>query len=147
MITVEFNFNKVENFEEESFSKEIIDLLKSIRFDFTEDTRGFRKYFYDHIYRLGWSDKYRISSEMSTTITSIKGDTGMCLQIGNIARIFYDLVKLEYLYKKKHIQYGIVICPIEQFGSNIAYFDRFVRESELYNNFFNIPLKVIGINN
>jgi hypothetical protein len=41
----------------------------------------------------GWSSEVPIAANSEMTITSIRSSIGLCLQTGNIARIYADLLK------------------------------------------------------
>jgi hypothetical protein len=97
---------------------------------------------------LGWSDPVRIHKDSKISITSIFGQTGLCLQTGNMSRFYADLIKLETLFRNKHISGAIYLIPLKTFamklGSNIANFERFVEELVIFEATVTVPLVIYG---
>lgn len=96
----------------------------------------------------GWSDKVRLASTSKITITSMQNDVGLCMQTGNISRIYADLIKLQTLYIENTIKCGIIILPTlnaaRKLGGNLANLDRVERELEIFSSVITIPLTLIG---
>ena|SRR6266513_4838649 len=97
---------------------------------------------------LGWSDPVRIHKDSKISITSIFGQTGLCLQTGNMSRFYADLIKLETLFRNKHISGAVYLIPLKGFavklGSNIANFERFVEELVIFEATVTVPLAIYG---
>ncbi len=66
-----------------------------------------------------------------------------------MSRFYADLLKLEYLFKKGKLKGAYYILPSKQtagiLGSNIANFDRFTNELQVFSDVITIPIKVLGI--
>ena len=45
----------------------------------------------------GWADRVRIVASTNLTINYMKNKVGVCFQLGNVARMYADLLKLETL--------------------------------------------------
>jgi len=97
----------------------------------------------------GWSDKVRISAKRGLTLTAKKGQTALCLQTGNMARFYADLLKLQAQFLDGKITSAIYIIPTRNaavaMGDNLANYERLT--SELTNTFFKVitvPLIVYG---
>ena len=139
------NFNNFESFSQESHIVALIEELKKIDYDFTEGSRTFRDMFLDKIMRLGYTNRLAIGELTNITITSYCRGTGICLQLGNIARAFYDLLKLQSMFKLEKIKNAILICPDLPNG-NRAYFSRIEKElSDIYQPVVEVPLLLISI--
>lgn len=99
----------------------------------------------------GWSGKVKIDKSKAITITSMKNNTGLCIQTGNVGRFYADILKLQTLYLNGKIEAGIYILPTKSsaniIGDNLANFERFVEELNLYKKIITVPLFVIGIGN
>lgn len=97
----------------------------------------------------GWSGEIKIDASTNITITSMKVNIGLCIQTGNISRFYADMLKLQTLYIKGKIEAGIYILPTNQaariIGDNIANFERFIKELDLYKKIITVPIHVIGI--
>ena len=97
----------------------------------------------------GWSAKVRLHQISQISITAIKGDTGLCLQTGNVSRVYADLLKLQYLFLHKVILSSVYILPsktlADEVGSNAANFERMKKELELFYEIVTIPILMIGL--
>ena len=111
----------------------------------------FKEYLLPAIHKKGWSDEYYIDQTSRITITSIKDKIGLCIQTGNISRIYADLLKIQSLYLREIITGGILVLATEacakSFGGNVAYYERVVRELSIFNQVITIPLLIIGFDN
>jgi len=97
----------------------------------------------------GWSDEVKVSADARISITSHKGDIGLCIQTGNMGRFYADLLKLEFLFKRGRILAALYILPdkalAKEWGQNIANFERFTNEISIFSEIVNTPLLIIGI--
>jgi hypothetical protein len=97
----------------------------------------------------GWSEEILIAPNFAgATIFSQKQDLAIQLQTGNISRVFYDLLKLQYLFVRGKIEAAALAVPTRAgalcLGSNIANFERLCSELHLYDRIITIPILVIG---
>ena len=73
---------------------------------------------------------------------------GLCFQTGNVGRIYADLLKLQTLYTKGNITAGIILIPQNQtakeLGSNMANYERLIRELPIFSQVITMPIVVIG---
>lgn len=128
----------------------IITMLKKLDFEVRKGSATkLRQRISEELFQLGWSDKTKIDSENDITITSMKGNVGLCMQTGNVSRFYADILKLQFMYIKDKVTAAIYIIPTktasQKMGSNIAYFERFVEELNLYKHIITIPILIIGI--
>lgn len=102
-----------------------------------------------HLKAKGWSAKVALHPDSGITITSVKGEVGLCLQTGNMGRMYADLLKLQALYLRGTIRSAILILPTtpcaKALGSNIADFDRLMRELPIFESAISAPIAVIGM--
>lgn len=103
----------------------------------------------DKLIRQGWSGNIKVDPKLKITITSLKDKVGLCLQTGNISRIYADLLKLQTLYLNNKIVSAIYILPTnsagKKMGSNIAYMERLLSELKIYKHTITLPIYVLGI--
>src|SRR5262245_9602614 len=59
----------------------------------------------------GWPPEVTIDPTSKISVTSIRERVALCLQTGNMARMYADLLKLQTLYLRETINAGIVIVP------------------------------------
>lgn len=131
-------------------------LLEDIRSTITqvewskrETAKEFRSKLLVELAELGWSDRVRIDSRSNINITSVMHGTGLCVQTGNMSRFYADLLKLETLHRNNLIHSAIYIIPLKhwasEIGSNIANYERFIEELEIFEATVTIPIVVFGI--
>lgn len=97
----------------------------------------------------GWSDKVQISPRRKLTITAMQRKVGLCLQTGNMARFYADLLKLQALFLEESVYGAVYLIPTRttarQMGQNIAHFERLTSElSEEFHRVITLPMQVIG---
>ena len=100
---------------------------------------------------LGWSIRIRIDPELRAEVNAFH-PSGIALQVqmGNVARAFYDLMKLQRLFDLEMISVGVLIVPMKaaavKIGSNLASFERLSEEHELmFRSQIDAPLVIFGI--
>lgn len=97
----------------------------------------------------GWSKEMRISPDSKISITAYRDQIGLCLQTGNVSRIYADLLKLQTLFARKSIVAGVCIVPITSLavilGSNVVSYERLLGELEIFALTITVPITVIGI--
>ncbi|WP_426348682.1 BglII/BstYI family type II restriction endonuclease [Alloiococcus sp. CFN-8] len=98
--------------------------------------------------QLGWSDNVVLDRNSKINITSIRDNIGLCMQTGNVSRIYADLLKLQTLFLRGTIKAGIVIIPTlraaKSFGGNVASLERLLRELPIFKQVITMPIVIIG---
>lgn len=97
----------------------------------------------------GWSGEVALAGRASKiTITSAKHDTGLCVQTGNMSRMYADLLKLQQMFLRKTIKVGVMIVPsyaaAKKLGDNIINADRLVRELGIFRSVIHMPIVVVS---
>jgi len=97
----------------------------------------------------GWSDKVRISAKRGLTLTAKYGKTALCLQTGNMARFYADLLKLQAQFIDGKISSAIYVIPTKaaakKMGDNLANFERLTEElTDLFSKVITVPLLIYG---
>ena len=99
--------------------------------------------------KAGWSGKVKLARDSKITITSVKNGIGLCLQTGNMARLYADLLKLQQMFLNKVIKAGVMIVPsratAKSLGDNIAHAARLQSELEIFRTVVHMPLIVLAI--
>jgi hypothetical protein len=97
----------------------------------------------------GWSGEVAVSRDSDMTITSMKDGIGLCLQTGNMARMYADLVKLQTLYLDNAISAAIIVLPSQplalKIGDNIAQSTRLERELEIFRKAYHVPTLLLAL--
>lgn len=99
--------------------------------------------------RDGWSGEVALAGRASKiSITSMKQDTGLCIQTGNMSRMYADLLKLQHMYLSNTIKVGAMVVPshatAKKLGDNIANADRLTRELDIFHKVIRTPLVVFA---
>ena len=134
---------------EERIQKEIVGIISKINpLIKTNNVSEIKLKIKEGLTHSGWSKEYRLDTESKITITSYRDELGLCLQTGNIARIYADLLKLQKLYLKGNIKAGIIIVPQKEIAlklaSNMAFYERINKELKLFDQVITMPIIVIG---
>jgi|TARA_B100000959_G_C14700440_1_gene508580 hypothetical protein len=125
--------------------EQLLTIIKNVDVKFTDDSKSFREEFREDLRSKGFPSEVQLSPDHRITITTMKENIGICLQLGNIARAPYDLLKLSYFYNHDNSFQGIIICPIDP-DANKAYFERVISElKDLFKDVIQLPIRVIGI--
>lgn len=107
-----------------------------------------RKVFLEGLRGAGWTDRVRIDRRCNLTVTAMMGTVALCLQTGNMARMYADLMKLQLAYLDGNITVAALVVPTSTagavLGSNIASYERLTRELEVFRSIVTVPLVVFG---
>lgn len=133
-----------------AIKKEIAAAITAIT---VKPTRGaakkIRVAFLNSLKSSGWSSEVTVTAGSDMTITSIKDGVGLCLQTGNMARMYADLMKLQTLYLDNAIKGAAIIVPsnpiAKLLGSNIAEAKRLERELKIFKKAYHVPTVVFGL--
>jgi hypothetical protein len=88
--------------------------------------------------KAGWAMPVRLDDEHEVELNALRDGVVLQVQTGNMARAFYDLMKIESVYLSGRASCGVLILPSTQgarlMGDNIANFERI--SGELAHVFF-----------
>ena len=112
-------------------------------------TAAIRDHVRNELTNQGWSDEVPIAPNFTgVTVFSQKDDLAIQIQTGNVSRVFYDLLKLQYLFNRNKIEAAGLAVPTrsgaQQLGSNIANYERLCAELQLYDRVITVPILVLG---
>ena len=97
----------------------------------------------------GWSGEVCVSAESDMTITSAKDDIGLCMQTGNMSRMYADLMKLQAMYLGDLIKGAVIVVPSQDMakllGDNIAQSKRLERELAIFKKAYHVPTLVYAM--
>lgn len=107
-----------------------------------------RKEMKERLSKEGWAGPYRINMDSQITITAFQKEVGLCVQTGNVSRIYADLLKLQTLYNRGKISAGVIIVPLEKTASilsfNMATYERLTRELAIFDRVITMPIAIFG---
>lgn len=139
----------------ETFSDSIADIVYTIHHcphNFEPGASPKIKSYFDTVLNAkGWVNDVKIDPSLHNTVNFVKLDVAFVLQLGNVARIYADVLKLSYLQQKNITRLGIlaIACNPESklLGANYANFERVVRELTIYRDILVYPLYILGLTN
>ncbi|OQC00471.1 MAG: Type-2 restriction enzyme BamHI [Firmicutes bacterium ADurb.Bin099] len=151
MITKLYNYRSGESVVPKDQLQGVCNILSSVNPHVRKNTVSeIREVILSGLAIQGWSGAFRIDVASKITISSYKDGIGLCLQTGNISRIYADLLKLQSLYLKGKIKAGIIILPQKvlaiKLASNMVSYERLVGELSIFNQVISMPLVIIGFN-
>jgi len=95
----------------------------------------------------GWTSRVPVLGS-NLTVSFLRENTAVCVQLGNVARTYADLLKLQALFAAGRISDSVVVVPAEglsrDLGSNHASFERLERELELFSSVIDVPMLLVG---
>ena len=95
-------------------------------------SRAVKDHIEESLSRNGWASPIAIDPALGIEVNA--GRDGIVLQVqpGNIARAYYDLMKMQSLYAQRRAVCGVLIVPSSlasrKLGSNLARFERVRQE-------------------
>jgi len=108
-----------------------------------------RKAFIKGISAHGWTGEVPVSHGSKITVTATKNEIALCLQTGNMSRIYADLLKLQTMYLKQDITAALIVLPsypvAKKLGSNIANANRLERELPIFSRAYSVPTLVYSL--
>ena len=132
---------------------DIVDDVKRVMWDINPElskktVANIKKEARERLEKEGWTGEYRLDATSRITISSYLRGIGLCFQTGNVGRIYADLLKLQTLYTKGNITAGIILIPqvktAKELGSNMANYERLIRELPIFSQVITMPIVVIG---
>lgn len=134
----------------ENFQEEVLKAISSTKASTPVSTQKIRHSILEKLHECGWSDGVRINPKSSKIdITSMRSDTGLCFQTGNMSRFYADILKLQTLFADGKIKASICIVPKKRFakvlGDNLVNYERFVTELSIFFKTVTVPILLYGV--
>ena len=111
-------------------------------------TSDIRKHVESEFRAQGWALNVRLSTELRLEVFATLSDLAFQLQTGNISRVPYDLLKMQYLFQEKRIEAAALALPTKtaskRIGDNIAYAERIIKELSLFDRVITVPILVVA---
>jgi hypothetical protein len=102
-----------------------------------------------HVGRSGWPGEFQVEPPSKITITSVQNKVGLCVQMGNMSRMYADLLKLQKLYIEGVVRVGAFVLPTmpisRVIGDNIANADRLQAELVIFRKVIHMPIAVFSL--
>lgn len=112
-------------------------------------TKRVHEHFRESLTLGGWPGPVRIAPESNATVFSLKSDLLFQIQLGNISRCAYDLLKIQYMYQSGKINAAALVVPTnsaaKQLSTNITDSHRVWNELQIFNRVLTVPLLLLAI--
>lgn len=113
------------------------------------NSRLYKSHVEKNLSALSWIKNPVVDEELKLTINAMKDKVGLTVQMGNIARAFYDLLKFQSMYINGKIDMCVLVLPTHAaartIGTNVANINRVKAELNLFKHIITVPCLVIGI--
>ncbi|MDA9834983.1 hypothetical protein N9C43_04910 [Gammaproteobacteria bacterium] len=125
-------------------------VLENIKYNpATENITSYKKNILELFANEGFVMKYPINSTL-LTISGVKSDIGLQVQLGNAARFYADMIKLQWFFDNNVIKYAVYVCftksaAKDSYADNLVNMDRCIRELKLFKEIISIPTVVVGL--
>jgi hypothetical protein len=114
-----------------------------------KDTKKVQQHFRDELTLSGWSGPARLSVDSNLSVFSLKSDLVFQIQMGNISRCAYDLLKIQYLYQSGKVNVAALVLPTnsasKQLSTNTANAHRVWNELQIFNRVLTVPILLLAI--
>jgi len=111
-------------------------------------TTEVRSYVSLELQKDGWALNPALDQDSKLKVTAIREDLAFQIQMGNVSRVAYDLLKLQYLYQSKKISAAAIAVPTQiaadKISSNVTYAERLCSELELFDRVITVPIFVVA---
>jgi hypothetical protein len=137
----------------ESVPSDIFDplmiVLAGVSFRPADKPTDIRQTIVDTLQNLGWTDRIHVTSGSKISITGMYKSIGLCVQMGNVARFYADLLKLQLLFNRGRITATIYIALTKDAAAvhkaNLVQTDRLLAELNEYRSIITVPIAIIGV--
>ncbi|WP_127589973.1 BglII/BstYI family type II restriction endonuclease [Paenibacillus lautus] len=112
-------------------------------------TKDIHQHFRDELTNAGWSGPAKVSIDSNLSVFSLKADLAFQVQLGNISRCAYDLLKIQYLYQSGKINAAALVLPTNEaskkIGTSSANASRIWNEVQIFNRVITVPILILAI--
>ena len=113
-------------------------------------TKAIHEHIREELIKEGWAMKVKIEQTHGLDVYALHDSLKLVIQVqvGNVSRMIYDLIKLQYLYINNRIVSAVVAVPTvataKVIGDNIANAERLERELKLFDKIITVPILVVA---
>ncbi len=145
-----FCYECINDYVLDDIAKDVFKVLDSIDFEFRRNKSGELKNRLNTEFKLmGWYNSLKVDPKLNWKIQYYYEDTAILYYFSNKARASLDLVKIQHMHQSKKIKKSvyIVLCKKEavEMGDNLANFENIVKEINIFNKIFTLPILLIGV--
>ncbi len=112
-------------------------------------TRTIKSHISNQLLHEGWASRVKVSPNAALVLNLFRNSVIVQIQTGNIARVYYDLMKIQAMYDQDLVLCGALILPIASaarvMGSNMAQAERVANElKHVFNKQVQVPILIVG---
>lgn len=149
MIKPSYTFFRMEESQAISLAEDVGSALQSAPSSL-QTSRDLRKFWESVLLSEGWIRSLAVGRS-SLSIGYVRGETGMCIQMGNTCRVYADLLKMETVFRLGDISQAVLVVPADdlsaQLGTNYASFSRAEEDIKALAPTISMPILLIEIAN
>jgi len=98
----------------------------------------------------GWATGVRVDAELGVAVNGLKDKVAIQVQLGNMARAFYDLMKLQSLHHQGRAECAVLVLSTQsaarRLGTNHASYERITQElGSIFFEQITVPIAVLGV--
>ena len=113
-------------------------------------TDAIKTHIEDQLKADGWASPVEVSTDADLTLNLIKDKVVVQVQLGNITRAFYDLMKMQAMHQQDRAVCAVLVVPMAEaarkMGSNLAQYERVTKELQaVFFHQITIPVLVVGV--
>lgn len=135
--------------ESEKLAEDIISTLLPVPSEILT-SRELREYWEVSLLSDSWVKGLQVKNS-HLSIGFCKAKVGLCIQLGNVARVYADLLKLETLFRQGLIETGVLIVPSDSYsnslGQNYARYSRAHKDILSFTPTLSAPYLLISFDN
>ena len=128
-------------------AKSVIESLNALPSAAT-NSRLMRSAWEENLLSEGWNKGLKVGRS-SLSIGYVRGQVGLCIQMGNTSRVYADLLKLETTYRLGDINQAILAVPSDEYsgylGTNYASFSRAEQDIIALEPTLSMPIVLVEI--
>jgi hypothetical protein len=146
-----YSHHNGENIVSKEIKDSLLNIIINTQFTIREGCSiELKKVILTQLKNIGWSNDFNLDVNSQISLTSYIDNHILCFQTGNMGRFYADLLKMQYVFQKEKARVAIYIIPSKTaskiMGSNVANFERFTNELQLFREIITVPILVLGIN-
>ena len=112
-------------------------------------TRTIKSHISNQLLNEGWASRVKVSPNSELILNLFKDSVIVHIQTGNIARVYYDLMKIQAMYDQDLVLCGVLVLPIASaaraMGSNMAQAERVANELDhVFSDQIQVPIFIVG---
>tara|TARA_B100000886_G_scaffold251369_1_gene177396 strand:+ start:115 stop:597 length:483 start_codon:yes stop_codon:yes gene_type:complete len=125
-------------------------VIESIQLDGYIRFTDIKKNLHYALFDFGFTNNVKVNSKFRYSLTGVKNNYGVCVQLGNIGNFAFDILKVKEGFENRIIEQISFIIPMDGLvkkmnSGNCANYERIFEQKSFFSNFIDIPCVIYGI--